>query len=86
MYDPDKKFRNGLCNTEMVELESPSGAEVQELFELVNNHYHATESSRALKLLNDWNKKAQSFVKVMPTDYKRALERIAAEKEVNQTV
>jgi len=86
VYDPDKKFRSGLCNTEMVELESPSGTDVQELFELVNNHYHATESSRALELLNDWNKKAQAFVKVMPTDYKRALERIAAEKEVKQTV
>jgi glutamate synthase (NADPH/NADH) large chain len=86
VYDPDQKFVNGRCNTEMVELEKPSETDSQELFALVQNHYHATESTKALKLLEDWEKHLSHFVKVIPTDYKKALERLAQEKEAQQTV
>ena len=86
VYDPEKKFINGLCNMEMVELEKPSVGDAQELFELIQNHYHAAESSKALKISEDWEVQQNHFIKVIPTDYKRALARIAEETAVKQTV
>jgi len=43
---------------------------------LVENHFRLTGSFRARDLLGDWNKARKQFVKVMPTDYKRALAEI----------
>jgi glutamate synthase (ferredoxin) len=86
VYDPDKKFVNGLCNMEMVELEKPSASDAQELFELIQNHYHATESTKALMILEDWDQQLNHFIKVIPTDYKKALARIEEEKAAKQTV
>lgn len=86
VYDPLTKFANERCNTEMVELENLSESDSQELFGLIQNHYHATESAKALKLLEDWDNHVGHFIKVIPTDYKKALERLAKEKEAQQTV
>ena len=86
VYDPDKKFVNGLCNMEMVELEKPSVADAQELFELIQNHYHATESTKALMILEDWDIQLNHFIKVIPTDYKKALARLEEESAAKQTV
>ncbi len=86
VYDPENRFVNGLCNTEMVELEKPTDEDSQGLFALIQNHYHATESSKALEILEDWDKHAERFIKVIPTDYKKALERLAEEKAAQQTV
>jgi len=69
-----------------VELEKPSVADAQELFELVQNHYHATESTKGLMILENWDKHLNHFIKVIPTDYKKALARIEEEKAVKQTV
>ncbi|UCE94312.1 MAG: glutamate synthase subunit alpha, partial [Flavobacteriaceae bacterium] len=86
VYDPEKKFVNGLCNMEMVELEKPSASDSQELFELIQNHYHATESNKALHILEGWEQQLNHFIKVIPTDYKKALARLEEEKAVKQTV
>ena len=40
---------------------------------LVERHHLHTGSARARALLEDWENALQSFVKVMPRDYKRAL-------------
>jgi glutamate synthase (ferredoxin) len=85
VYDKEHEFRNGKCNMEMVELEELDKEEVQELFILIKDHYHATDSNRAMSLLENWEKEAKHFVKVMPTDYKKALERLAKEKKEKQT-
>ena len=86
VYDPDKKFENGLCNMEMVELEQPSISDSQELFELIQNHYHSTESTKALMILENWENQLKQFIKVIPTDYKKALKRLAEESAEKQTV
>jgi glutamate synthase (ferredoxin) len=86
VYDPDKKFVNGRCNMEMVELEKPSISDAQELFELIQNHYHSTESTKALMILEDWDKQLNHFIKVIPTDYKKALARMEEESAEKQTV
>ena len=86
VFDPDKSFRNSKCNLEMVDLESMTDEESMEIFSLIKDHYHATESRKAMSLLENWEEAKASFVKVMPTEYKRALERLAKEQNVTQTV
>ncbi|HEU4853240.1 MAG TPA: glutamate synthase-related protein [Telluria sp.] len=41
---------------------------------LVERHFKYTGSTRARKLLDDWTNSRKGFVKVFPTEYKRALE------------
>src|SRR3546814_829100 len=40
---------------------------------LIEDHYRYTGSFRSRDILDDWNKARLSFVKVMPTEYRRAL-------------
>jgi glutamate synthase (NADPH/NADH) large chain len=44
---------------------------------LVQRHLSYTGSDRAASLLRDWQEFLPLFVKVMPIDYRRALERAA---------
>ena len=41
---------------------------------LIENHAHYTGSSVAQAVLDNWNETLPKFVKVMPLDYRRALE------------
>ena len=79
VLDEDQLFDNK-CNLEMVDIE-PLTAEADKarLRALVERHARYTGSDHAARLLRDWPEVAPRFVKVMPIDYKRALERIAAE-------
>jgi len=80
VFDPYKKFRDGLCNTEMVGLEALTEADFTELQHLIRKHYDYTDSDKAEEILGDWDNLKMHFTKVMPTDYKKALERIEREK------
>jgi glutamate synthase (NADPH/NADH) large chain len=40
---------------------------------LIENHYRYTGSFSARDLLSDWPRARAAFVKVMPTEYRRAL-------------
>ncbi|KPL69234.1 glutamate synthase [Erythrobacter sp. SG61-1L] len=48
---------------------------------LVERHKLHTGSARAAALLADWDNALTKFVKVMPRDYRRALQQIEAERE-----
>ena len=80
VYDPENKFSNGLCNTETIEFEYISEEDAAELKAIIEKHVLYTESKKGAKLLADWDTSIDNFVKVMPTEYKRALERIASEE------
>ncbi|NQZ60120.1 MAG: glutamate synthase subunit alpha, partial [Lentisphaeraceae bacterium] len=81
ILDKDGEFVNKRCNKELVALEAVTVAEdVAELKEMIANHLKYTNSSVAQKVLDNWDATLPKFVKVMPVDYKRALERIAREK------
>ncbi len=80
VYDPENKFSNGLCNTETIEFEYISEEDAAELKAIIEKHVLFTESKKGAKLLADWDTSLDNFVKVMPTEYKRALERIATEE------
>ena len=82
VYDPDGKFLVN-CNLEMVELEEMTNeADILELETLISNHYHHTGSAVARHILDHWKKSLRQFHKIMPVDYKRALQELAAEQLV----
>ena len=80
VYDPENKFSNGLCNTETIEFENISEEDATELKAIIEKHVLYTESKKGATLLADWNTSLDNFVKVMPIEYKRALERLATEE------
>ena len=86
VYDPDGSF-HAHCNTDMVELEQiEDRGDVDVLKTLVDKHAIYTGSTTANALLDDWATSINTFVKVMPTDYKRVLEerKMAAEIAENE--
>jgi glutamate synthase domain-containing protein 2/glutamate synthase domain-containing protein 1/glutamate synthase domain-containing protein 3 len=73
VLDEAGSFR-GLCNQEMVDLEDVvSDEDKADLQRLVEEHFHATGSANAYRVLKDWDAMLPRFVKVMPRDYKRVL-------------
>jgi glutamate synthase domain-containing protein 2/glutamate synthase domain-containing protein 3 len=66
-----------LCNLDMVDLENVYQPRDRKfLYELIERHYKLTKSKRAEDILNTWDDMVGKFVKVMPVDYKKALQRI----------
>lgn len=82
VFDDKQQFRNGLCNMEMVEFEEISRADEKELKQLIKNHFKYTNSELAFKILDNWENNLKHFIKVMPTDYKKALQRLEDEKNI----
>ena len=48
---------------------------------LVEKHLLFTGSARARELLDDWDRALASFVKVMPLDFRNALQGLRAERQ-----
>jgi len=46
------------------------------LHQLLEQHVHYTESTKAKQILNNWTQYVGRFIKVVPTDYKKMLNRI----------
>ncbi len=62
------------CNQEMVELEQPDEEDLKLIHEMLRKHQDYTGSTVAEGILKNWGKTAGQFVKVMPIDYKEALQ------------
>jgi glutamate synthase domain-containing protein 3 len=70
------------CNLELVDLEELEQEEdIAELRAMIEAHQEYTGSTVAQRILTNWDRDIQKFVKVMPRDYKIALERLAREEE-----
>jgi glutamate synthase (NADPH/NADH) large chain len=62
------------CNQEMVDLERLEHREEIAIVKgLIEEHFEHTGSAVAERLLQDWDNAVQTFVKVMPIDFKRVL-------------
>ena len=69
------------CNKQMVALEKlVDQDEIEELRQMIARHGDYTKSTRAWKVLSEWETNVPKFVKVMPKDYKRVLESIKRAK------
>jgi glutamate synthase (NADPH/NADH) large chain len=55
--------------------------DAERLHQLVSNHARATGSTRARRILENWDECLPKFRKVMPVEYRRALAELAAQNE-----
>jgi glutamate synthase domain-containing protein 2/glutamate synthase domain-containing protein 1/glutamate synthase domain-containing protein 3 len=89
VVDEDGRFSQR-CNLSMVALEAledkagPDShlgrADIDILMSLIEHHARYTGSERAKTILANWAVWLPKFVKVMPTEYRRALQELAAKK------
>jgi glutamate synthase (NADPH/NADH) large chain len=61
----------------LVDVTDMSRFDEERLHQLIENHLHYTGSARARAILDDWASYLPKFVKVMPVEYRRALEEMA---------
>ncbi len=72
-----------LCNLDMVDLEFLWQEEDRTiLHDLITRHEQWTGSEQARRILGNWREMAGKFVKIMPIDYRRALQRLREREEV----
>ena len=76
VYDPSHIFDNR-CNLDMVVLESVwKDQDKEELRSMLEQHYQYTGSLKAKDILDNWEAKLPYFVKVVPIEYKKVMERM----------
>ena len=76
VYDEDGNFRKR-CNTEMVELsEVRNEQDIVTVWGLLGKHIKYTDSAYAKSILHNWERELKKFVKVLPYEYKRVLEKV----------
>jgi glutamate synthase (NADPH/NADH) large chain len=57
----------------------------ERLHQMIENHLHYTGSARARAILDDWATYLPKFVKVMPVEYRRALEEMARQQVADRS-
>jgi glutamate synthase domain-containing protein 2/glutamate synthase domain-containing protein 1/glutamate synthase domain-containing protein 3 len=77
VLDADGGFA-GRCNHELVDLERLDEGDQARVRALVEEHLERTGSPVAYRVLDEWEELGPRFVKVMPRDYRAALEALAA--------
>ncbi len=83
VFDEHQLF-DTMCNLDMVELEPLRHEDdLKTLRHLIEQHYHWTASGRAKRILDRWPEMLGRFVKVMPIDYRKALERLRERDQVH---
>jgi glutamate synthase (NADPH/NADH) large chain len=83
IHDPEGSF-SAKCNMEMVELEDLAADDEALVRGLLAKHLELTGSTVAAKVLEDWAEAKGKFVKVIPSEYKKALQ--AQAEEAAETV
>jgi glutamate synthase (NADPH/NADH) large chain len=73
IYDVQRQFENN-CNKEMVDIDPVSDDDIPFLQSMIQKHFDYTNSTVAKFVLNDLENQLKNFIKVFPTDYKKALQ------------
>jgi glutamate synthase (NADPH) large chain len=63
-----------MCNKEMVDLDPIEEADIDEIKQMIANHYTYTGSTVARFILDDFDNQLRNFIKVYPKDYKKVLQ------------
>ncbi|QXP54207.1 glutamate synthase large subunit [Cellulophaga sp. HaHa_2_95] len=80
IYDKNKTFEKN-CNKEALNLlPVDEDKDIAELRALIENHYNATFSPLAQRILEKWEETLPLFTKILPEEYKQALIRLENEK------
>jgi glutamate synthase domain-containing protein 2/glutamate synthase domain-containing protein 3 len=83
VYDETELF-DTRCNLDMVDVESVWQEEdVRRLRNMIESHFRYTGSPRAAQILENWESRLPLFVKIMPIEYRKSLERMRLEEEMN---
>src|SRR4051794_7986086 len=77
VLDVNRDFKRH-CNQELVDLEPLDAVDEPLVRDLLERHAEYTGSTVAARLLADWSRTIDDFVKIMPRDYKRALATLPA--------
>ncbi|MFH1067636.1 MAG: glutamate synthase large subunit [bacterium] len=65
------------CNLQTVELEKlENEEEIKRVHGMIQKFGQYTDSARAKQILSQWNKVVSQFVKIIPRDYKRAMQAV----------
>ena len=81
VFDDSGDFSRYRCNKGMVDLETLDTPEdIAIVRRMIDNHWKFTGSTVARHMLDTFTSKVPKFVKVMPIDYKRALELLSPER------
>jgi glutamate synthase domain-containing protein 3 len=84
VLDETGDFIENRCNPEMVDFDPLTNDDIANLCERLEKHLEYTGSAVARRLLHNWQNSVKKFIKVIPVDYKRALQRIADEKRTGE--
>jgi len=77
IYDDEGSF-GARCNKEMVELTPLEAQDLATVKGLLEEHARRTGSPKARAILSGWEQLAAHFVKVFPSEYRRAMEAAAS--------
>jgi len=69
----------------LVDVSDMTRFDEERLRQLIERHLHYTGSERARAILTDWSAYLPKFVKVMPVEYRRALEEMARQQVLDRT-
>ena len=84
IYDPKGQLAENCQNPDLNLLPLEEEEDQSTLQELLQNHYHLTMSPLAQRLLENWESERPHFVKVLPEEYRQALQRLEEERSVEQ--
>jgi len=80
IFDQKKTFEKK-CNLEALNLLAvDEDNDIRQLRGLIENHYNATLSPLAQRILENWEEYLPRFIKIFPEEYKQALIRLEREK------
>ena len=82
LYTPKKKLPKNF-NSEMVLVENEIDHEdKKQVRKLVRMHTNYTGSPQGFRLLNNWEEQQNNFIKIIPTEYKNALQKLRKKERV----
>jgi glutamate synthase (NADPH/NADH) large chain len=80
VLDEDSKFKQN-CNSEDLNIDPINNVDDElQLEQLIGNHFQATASPLARRILDDWGAYLPKFKKVLPEEYRKALVRLQQEE------
>ena len=81
----EQQLFDTLCNLDMVDIEPVCQDEdIELLHNLISQHVEWTDSERGKDILSRWRDMIGRFVKIVPIDYRKSLERLR-QRELRQT-
>lgn len=81
IYDIKNTFK-GVCNEETIDFDPMENDDFETVLKLLKKHIDYTDSNIAKNIIENWQVAKNHFVKVMPKEYKIALERLANEPKM----